>query len=155
MPDTVTATASDDDRNTVTKRASASVSVSDVTPTISVTKATGAPSVAEPGAPVTYTVTVRNDSPRAGLRHRAVRRRRHRTRGSTWVPCRGPPVCCPVPWRWPAAWSCTFTTAVTGDAGDAVHDTVTASASDDDGNTTTAERFRDGGRHGRAGRRSR
>ncbi len=58
----VDAIAVDDDASSATDFATESVSLTDVAPTLDVTKTPDVDSVSEPGAPVTYTVTVWNTS---------------------------------------------------------------------------------------------
>ena len=58
----VDAVVTDDDQTTATDFATESVTLTDVAPTLSVTKTAGVDSVPEPGASVTYTVSVWNTS---------------------------------------------------------------------------------------------
>ncbi len=58
--DTVTATAEDDEKNQVTGNDSATVRITDVTPTILVDKGAAPSEIAEPGGTVTFTVIVTN-----------------------------------------------------------------------------------------------
>jgi uncharacterized repeat protein (TIGR01451 family) len=136
--DEVTVSAGDDDGNQATETAAADVTITDVKPTITVTKTAGAPSVSEPGGPVTYTITVTNTSPEAVTL----------TELSDVVGA-GPAfdvtgvdgTTCDLPQAIPVAedYTCTFTVDVAGNAGDAVSDTVTATAVDDEDNTATDE----------------
>ena len=59
---TATATAEDDESNSVNDNDGATVSFTDVLPTVAVTKTPGVASIAEPGGTVTFTVDVENTS---------------------------------------------------------------------------------------------
>ena len=61
----VDAVVTDDDATTATDFDTESVSITDVAPTLDVTKTPSADSLPEPGGPVTYTVSVWNTSPEA------------------------------------------------------------------------------------------
>ena len=135
--DTVTASATDDDGRTLSASGSATVSFTDVLPTMTITKTAdtgGSPpdEVPEPGGPVDFTVEVENTSPEPLLL------------GSlgddVYGNLEGKGTCL-LPQTIPAGrtYACTFTGPVTGDAGDLRTDTVTASAGDNDGNTVTEE----------------
>ena len=65
VSDVVTTTVQDDEGNEVSDEATASVTVTDVLPSITVAKDTTTPVLAAPGGPASYTVTVENTAPEA------------------------------------------------------------------------------------------
>ncbi len=62
VSDTVTASATDDDGNPLSETAGASVDITDTPSAISVGKTASPTALPEPGGPVTFSVTVDNDS---------------------------------------------------------------------------------------------
>jgi uncharacterized repeat protein (TIGR01451 family) len=138
VTDVVTATATDDDGGTTTAQAAASVSVTDVKPGITVTKTASTPSVPEPGAPVTYTATITNASPEA----LTVTSLSDVVGAGSAVDVSGiTGTTCVLPHALPigGSYACTFTLAVAGNAGAIVTDVATATAVDNEGNSTTGE----------------
>jgi uncharacterized repeat protein (TIGR01451 family) len=136
--DTVTAAAHDNDGNQITADGSASVHVTDVQPTIAVSKVAASTSVAEPGADVTYTVTVHNTS----VESVTVTSLTDKVGGGAAFPVTGVTgTTCVLPHALAigASYSCTFTQHVTGDASDVVSDTVTAIAHDNEQNEANGE----------------
>ena len=129
---TVTATATDDDNNTVTDTDDATVGFTDVLPDISVTKTASPTSVAETGANVTFTVLVTNtNAEQVSLTVLSDDKFGNLSGQGT----------CAVPQTIAGnggTFSCTFTKAMSGNAGTSHTNTVTATASDNDGNSDTA-----------------
>ena len=138
VTDTVTVTAHDDEDNTATGHASATVTVTDVHPTITVTKAASPSTVSEPGGPVTYTVTVHNTSPEpvtlTALSDVVGANPAFSVAGVAGTTCALPHVIAVA-----ASYACTFTIGVAGNAGATVTDTVTATATDNDGNSASGQ----------------
>ena len=129
--DTVTASGTDDDGNPVSAQDSATVTVTDVPPTATVTKTASPTSVEEPGGSVTFTVDVQNTGTAESLSLTALSDDVHGDLDGQGT--------CSVPQTVAtgATYSCSFTATVSGVAGDSETDTVTATLSDDDGNTIT------------------
>ncbi|OGO71216.1 MAG: hypothetical protein A2Z37_07255 [Chloroflexi bacterium RBG_19FT_COMBO_62_14] len=128
--DTVTAQVSDDETNTASDSASADVTITDVLPTLNVAKTPGVSSIDEPGGNVAFTVEVENTSPEAVTLDSLV--------DDVFGDLDGQGDCA-VPQNIAAGgtYSCTFTGAVSGNAGDTHTNTATADGSDDEGNTTS------------------
>ena len=128
--DTVTAAARDDELNLVVERAGATVTITDVEPTIAVSKAADPTVVPEPGGAVTFTVGVANTSVEAVTLSSLVDDVHGDLNG------RGT---CAVPQTIPVGGTywCSFTATVSGNAGDSEADTVTAQAEDDEGNVAS------------------
>ncbi len=63
ISDTVTADATDDDGNALSETAGASVDITDAPPSMMVTKSADPATIAEPGGPVQFSVSVENTSP--------------------------------------------------------------------------------------------
>ncbi len=133
VADTVKATAHDNEQHQIVGEASASVAVTDVQPTITVTKVAATTSVPEPGADVSYLVTVHNTSVES-VTISAV---------SDKIGGDAPFAVCAsligVVLAPNGSASCRFTQAVAGDASDVVADTVTAVAHDDENNDVTGQ----------------
>ena len=135
--DTVTATATDNEGNETTAEAQATVRLTDVPPSMSVTK-TPAPTVLpEPGGPVAFTFTVSNTS---GVDPLTITSLSDSDFGALTgdADCRVGTVLPPAP---DPASSCTFTQAfpVAGSAAGPSHqDTFTAAGQDDDGSPVSA-----------------
>ncbi len=131
--DTVTATASDDEGNTVTADASAEVELTDVAPAISLTKEATPLTLPEPGGTFTFSLVVSNDSVEPV------------TLTSLDDDVYGDVTALPGDCTLPqlidvgASYSCAFEGEFSGNAGDSQTDTVTATASDDEGNTVTTD----------------
>ena len=136
--DTVTATAIDDEKNEATDSDDATVTFTDVAPTIAVEKTAAPTSVVEPGGDVTFTVKVTNNSvepvtltdlidvPYGDLTDGAnpkISESTCTTGGTIGVG---------------ATYTCTFKATVNGTAGESKTDTVTATAIDDEQNEATA-----------------
>src|SRR4029079_8668454 len=147
---TVTAHAKDDENNDTSNTGSATVTVDDVAPTIDVTKtagnaADGATShIDEPGATVTYTVTIKNTS--GSSDPVTVSSFKDAVGGPGSQPAA---LACTDATTAPfnlfttaiasgATVTCTFTRSVTGNATDTSTDTVTVVAGDDDTGGTDA-----------------
>ncbi len=129
--DTVTATARDDDGNTVQASDPATVTITDVLPTILVNKTANPTTVLEPGGNVQFTVRVDNTSIEP-LTLTALVDNIHGNLNGQGT--------CSVPRTLAVGgfYQCSFTAFVGGNAGSSETDTVTASARDDDGNTVQA-----------------
>jgi uncharacterized repeat protein (TIGR01451 family)/LPXTG-motif cell wall-anchored protein len=134
LDDTVTVVASDDDGST-TATADAEVTVTDVAPTLEVTKSAAPSTVAEtaPGQtrPVEFLVTIDNTSPEPVTIDSIT----DRVGAGAAFPAGG--TCAALVGTTLAAQSgttCTFTLGVAGDVNDVVSDVVTVAVSDDDGN---------------------
>ncbi len=130
--DTVTASGTDDDRNPVSASGSATVTFTDVKPTMTITKTADPATLPEPGGPVAFTLLVQNTAPEAIVLTSA--------RDDVYGDLNGKGDCV-LPYTIVAggSFTCTATGPVTGDAGDRRTDTITAIAQDDDGNTVTED----------------
>ena len=130
--DTVTAGGTDDDGKAVTAAGSATVTFTDVKPTMTVTKTANPTTLPEPGGPVSFALLVQNTSPEPIVLTSA--------RDDVYGDLNGRGTCLlPQTIATGGSYSCTATGPVTGDAGDRRTDTITAIARDDDGNTVTEE----------------
>jgi len=129
--DTVTATLSDNEGNTITPSDQATVTITDVTPSITVVKSASPISVSEPGGSVTYTVTVTNTSIEAvtltSLSDNVFGNLNGQGSCATGgtIAANG------------GTYTCSFSQTVSGDAGDTHTNVVTAQAQDDEGNTAS------------------
>ncbi len=137
VADTVTVTGTDDDGATVSDDGSETVAITDVGSSLAVDKEADVASVPEPGGPVTYTLTLHNTSTADSI-----------TLDSIVDAVDGGPdaavagTCAAkvgTSLAAGASTTCTFTMDVTGNAGDAVDDTVTVSGTDDDGGAVSAK----------------
>ena len=154
VSDTVKATAHDNDGNTVNGQDSEIVGVTDVMPVISVTKVAASTSVAEPGADVTYTVTVHNSS----VEGVTLTVMTDTVGGGSAFPVTGVTgTTCTLPRSIAAGgdYTCAFTQHVSGDAGDVVNDTVARGCARQRGQRGDRRRDRVGRRHGRVARHHR
>ncbi len=125
----VIALAWDNDSNSTADNSSAVVVITDVLPTILVTNQASSPSVDEPGQDLTYTVQVENTSVET-VTLTSLTDTRFGDLSS-----RG---CLLSSIASGATYSCDFTGPVSGDAGDTFTNTITATAVDNDGNSTAA-----------------
>jgi len=127
--DYVLAAGGDNEGNPVFLFDSATVTVTDVPPDFRVTKTPSRSTIPEAGGPVTFTVRVRNDAPEP-VRITAL----SDDQGGSTIDLDGLGSCL-VPQTIPAGglYTCSFQRTVTGDAGDVVADTVTATGHDDEG----------------------
>ncbi|MEO6987816.1 MAG: hypothetical protein ABI239_04135 [Aquihabitans sp.] len=137
VADTVTVSATDDDGKPVSNSADETVAITDVASSITVVKTASVESLAENGGPVTYTVKVTNTSAADKV-----------TIDSIVDSVDGGPAFaaggdCPSfidhELNIGASVTCSFTLTVTGNAGDAIHDTVTVEGTDDDGQPVTGQ----------------
>ena len=132
----VTGTASDDDDNETTASDTAAVAITDVEPTVTVTKTAGTASVPETGASVTFSVAVSNTSAEPVTLNSLV--------DDVFGDLDGQGTCA-VPQSLSASgqagssYGCSFSQLVSGDYPGMHVDTVTAMAADDDGSTATAK----------------
>ena len=127
----VTAKAVDDEGNQATDDDDATVTLTDVKPTIAVDKTVSPLTRPEPGGTFTYSVEVTNTSFEDVTHHVARRRQVRRPRRAGHLRDRrdrSPP---------DATYSCSFTATFTGNAGDSHTNVVTAMAVDDDGSSAT------------------
>ena len=140
--DVVTATVVDAEGDTATDDDDASVTINDVLPTISLTKTAGTTFVLEPGGNVTYTLVVRNLSAEpvtltdltdtvAGTTVDVFSLTTNCVDGTVLAASDGNA-------GGADTYSCTFTRAVNGDAGDVHTNTAEATVVDDDGSTAKA-----------------
>jgi uncharacterized repeat protein (TIGR01451 family) len=125
--DTVTASGTDDDGQAVSAQDSATVTITDVPSSILVVKDANPTSLPEPGGLVTFSVTVNNISPVDSVTINTLADSIHGDLDGNGT--------CSVPQTIPAggSYSCSFTAAVTGNAGHVENDVVTATGVDDDG----------------------
>ena len=126
--DVVTASGTDDDGNPVSDEDDATVTITDVAATIVVTKTADPTSLPEPGGDVSFSVKVENTSAVDSVTITSLSDDVYGNldgKGS-----------CDVPQTIAAggSYSCSFTGAVSGNAGSSHTDVVTASGTDDDGN---------------------
>jgi uncharacterized repeat protein (TIGR01451 family) len=136
VPDTVTVSGTDDEGTPVSDAGDEEVGISDVPSSIAVTKTASVGSVAEPGGDVTYTVKVENTSASDAVTIDAIT---DSVSGGTAFAVGGTCAAKVGAVLAPAgSTTCTFTLPVTGNAGDAVPDTVVVSGTDDDGGPVSA-----------------
>ena len=126
--DVVTASGTDDDGNPVSDEDDATVTITDVAATIVVTKTADPTSLPEPGGDASFSVKVENTSAVDSVTITSLSDDVYGDldgKGS-----------CDVPQTIAAggSYSCSFTGAVSGNAGSSHTDVVTASGTDDDGN---------------------
>jgi len=130
--DVVTATARDDENNPATDTDDATVRITDVLPVIAVDKTATPLTLPEPGGTFTFGVTVTNRSVEPVTLTTLV--------DDVYGDLDGQGDCdVPQTLAIGASYSCSFTGDFTGNAGDPQTDTITASATDDDGNTATQD----------------
>ncbi len=131
VQDTVTVTGEDNDGTSVDVSDSAQIDIADVLPAIDVDKSADPTSVIAPGGDVTFTVVVTNDS----VENVTLVSLIDDPYGDiTALPgdCAVPQVLAPGD-----SYTCAFTVFVSGSLGELVRDTVTGSATDNEGNTAT------------------
>jgi hypothetical protein len=130
---TVTAGAEDDETNPTQAQDSATVTITDVLPAITVTKTASPTSIDEPGGPVSFTVRVDNTGTAEPVTLTTLSDDIHGD-----IDGQGD---CSVPQTIAASgfYQCSFTVTVNGNAGDSETDTVTATAEDDETNQTQAQ----------------
>ncbi len=130
--DTITATVADDEGNNIQGQASATVIINDVIPAISVIKSATPDNVNEPGGDVTFNVQVQNTGEEAVTLNTLVDDIHGDLNGQGT---------CSVPQTIVVggSYSCSFIATVIGNAGDSETDTITAGASDDDGNNVQGQ----------------
>ena len=130
----LTATATDNDGFSGTATATASVTITDVLPTMSLQKSTSPSSAVEPGGD--YVGEHRRHQPLDRRGHRAHRPRRRAGHRSIWTARATASLPQSIPLG--GSYSCSFDRSLIGNAGDSESDTVTATASDNEGNEITA-----------------
>ena len=127
---TTSATVSDDEGNTAPANDSAEVLITDVLPTLVVTKSAGVASIPEPGGDVTFTVEVQNTSPEGATLDSLA--------DDVFLDLNGQGSCAAGGTiAAGATYTCSFTGAVSGNAGDTHTNATTASISDDEGNSAS------------------
>ena len=137
VDDTVTVSGVDDDQDPVSDSADESVAITDLAPSLSVTKTANLASVPEPGGPVTYTVDITNTSVADTVTIDSIT---DAVDGGAATDVAG--TCDDLigtnlaPG---ASTSCTFTVSVSGNAGDTVTDVVVVSGTDDDDDPVSAQ----------------
>jgi LPXTG-site transpeptidase (sortase) family protein len=129
---TVSATISDDETNSASDSDDASVTISNVSSSIGVTKTADPTGVPEPGASVSFSIQVDNTSAADSITLTSLSDDAHgdlNGQGS-----------CAVPQVIDVggSYTCSFTATVSGAAGDSETDTVTASGTDDDGDPVSS-----------------
>jgi uncharacterized repeat protein (TIGR01451 family) len=143
VDDTVVATVVDNDQTEATDEDDASVTITDVPPTIDVTKTADPTSVAEPGGPVEFEVSIENTSFESVTVTSITDSVEGGAPFSVLAPATAPVTAttCQVGAVIAAGgtYTCTFTLNVSGDAGDVVEDTVVATVVDNDGTSVTDE----------------
>ncbi|MCE7987353.1 MAG: DUF11 domain-containing protein [Caldilinea sp. CFX5] len=140
---TVTATVRSAQNVTVSRTDSATVTFSDVAPTLTFTRDAAPTSLHEPGGPVVYGVQFSNNNPGEALTITTLSDNRYgniTTVGGavSATTCATPIVLAPAGAP-NAAYSCHFTAQVSGPPGPVI-DTLSATVNDDDGNTVTMSR---------------
>ncbi|WP_437870099.1 DUF7507 domain-containing protein [Sorangium sp. So ce363] len=130
--DVVTASGEDENGNTVTGQDDATVTITDVLPLIEVQKSAAPDQVPESGADVTFTVSVTNQS--ASTDPVTIDSLMDDTYGDLdgQGDCEVPQIILPG-----ATYTCSFTRFVSGSPGTSETDTVTATGSDDEGNSVS------------------
>ena len=136
--DTVTVSGSDDDGGPVSGSDSATVSLTDVPSSMTLSKSADPSSLPEPGGPVDFTLVVTNTSAVDTISLTDLVDDIHgdvtSVGGSvTATTCSVPQAITPG-----GTYACAFTATASGNAGATETDTVTASATDDDGGPLTA-----------------
>ncbi|WP_208028663.1 DUF11 domain-containing protein, partial [Rhabdothermincola sediminis] len=137
VTDVVRATVIDDDGTTANGEDDASVIITDVPPTVEVTKDDGGASVAAPGGEVTYTVSIHNTSFEPVTITAVTDSIDGGTPFSVTAPATDPVLATTceagVSIGPDEIYTCEFTVRVEGSGGEVVTDTVVASVVDDDG----------------------
>jgi hypothetical protein len=131
VTNTATASGNDDDGNAVSDSDDATVTVADMASAIEIVKTADPTSVDEPGGDVTFSFTVNNLSIVDSVTISGLSDTIHGDLNGQGN--------CSVPQTIPAggSYSCSFTTEVTGNAGETETNVVTASGLDDDGNAVS------------------
>jgi hypothetical protein len=130
--DVVTAVAKDSDNNTASDTDDATVTLTDVVPTITVDKSASPVTRPEPGGTFTFTVVVKNDSSAESVTLTSLT-------DDVYGDLNGQGTCATgsVLAASGGTYSCSFTKLFTGNAGAAQTDTITAGAKDDENNTAS------------------
>jgi uncharacterized repeat protein (TIGR01451 family) len=131
--DVVTASGTDDDGNPVSDEDDATVTITDLGSSILVTKTADPTSLPEPGGNASFSVTVKNTSAADSVTITSLSDDIYGNLDGKGT--------CDVPFTLApgASYSCAFTGAVSGNAGSAHKDVVTASGTDDDGSPVSDE----------------
>jgi uncharacterized repeat protein (TIGR01451 family) len=130
-----TVTGHDEDQRTVTDHDGADVDITDVAPSIDVTKTADPTSVPEPGGPVQFTVEVKNTSVSTDpVTITSLVDDPDGAGPASPIDLNGRGTCSVPQTIQPGeTYTCKFTRPITGNAGDVKTDVVTASGHDDDG----------------------
>ena len=131
--DVVTASGTDDDGNPVSDDDDATVTITDLASSILVTKTAAPTSLPEPGGNASFSVTVKNTSANDSVTITSLSDDVYGNLDGKGT--------CDVPFTLApgASYDCSFSGAVSGNAGSSHTDVVTASGSDDDGNPVSDE----------------
>jgi len=129
--DTVTVTGQDNEGNVIARSDSATFTVTDLIPQITVDKTATPASIPEPGGPVTFSVTITNDSPEQVTQLTIDDDVYGDLNGQGT--CVTPVVLAPTG-QPGSSYTCSFTRTITGDAGEAQIDIISATGRDDEGN---------------------
>ena len=129
---TVTATAQDDELNSVNANDSATIVVTDVLPTITISNTASPISVSEPGGLVTFTVQVNNTGTAESVNLISLIDNNHGNLNGQGD--------CVIPQLISTGnfYQCSFNATVNGSFGDTVTNTITATAEDDELNSVNA-----------------
>lgn len=127
---TVTALVSDDEGNLASNTGVANVGITDVLPTLVVTKSAGVASIPEPGGSVTFTVEVQNTSPEIVTLTTLTDTDFGDLNGQGTCATGGTIAV-------GATYTCSFSGTVSGNAGDTHTNTVSATVSDDEANSAS------------------
>jgi hypothetical protein len=131
---TAAAVVTDDEGNEIQGQGSVTVGISDVTPSIAVSKAAEPGSVSEPGGTVQFTVQIRNDGPEVVMLQALVDDVYGNLSGKGSCPV----LSNQVPIGPSEVYGCAFAGGVFGSAGGVVTTTTTALVVDDEGNEVQA-----------------
>jgi hypothetical protein len=133
--DVVTATGTDENGDPVSDDASEEVIITDVPPVLAVVKEVSPETVWEPGGPVTYTVSVTNNSgPSDPVTLTGLVDDVYGDLTDPANPKISNSTCTLATIAPGATYSCTFHAQVSGKRGDSITDVVTATGTDDEGN---------------------
>ena len=139
--DEITASGTDDDGNPVSGKDDATVAITDLPSSITVTKSANPTSLPEPGGSATFSATVENTSAVDSVTITSLV-------DDVYGDLDGKGTCdVPQTLAAGASYSCSFSGAVSGNAGSSHRDEITASGTDDDGNPGLRQGRRDGRDH--------
>ena len=137
--DTVTASGLDQNQDPVSASAMAQVTITDLLPTIALTKTVEPAEVVEPGGVVTYTVEIENKSgPADPVTLTSLADSLYGDLTDPANPDISDSTCALVTIDAGAVYTCTFKAAANGTGGDVIIDTAAAAGADDEGNPAEA-----------------